>query len=62
MQPPLWSEDRLSPFGSYEPFESQPQPLPMSCFSDWSWSVFARFDTSVVALDVAFWVAVLGPE
>src|SRR5690242_6161512 len=61
-QPPLWSEDRLSPFGSYEPLESQPQPEPTFCLRPWSWSVFERFDTSVVAFDVAFCVAVLGPE
>ena len=34
----------------------------MSCFRPWSWSVLALFETSVLALDVAVWVAELGPE
>ena len=34
----------------------------MSCFRPWSWSVLALFETSVVASDVAVWVAELGPE
>src|SRR5207247_2781502 len=45
------------------PLLSQPQSLPpMSCFRPWSWSVLALLLTSVVALDVAVWVAPLGPE
>src|SRR5689334_1707728 len=45
-----------------------PQPArheelpPTFCVRPWSWSVLERFETSVVALDVAFCVAVLGPE
>src|SRR6478672_6967984 len=41
----------------------QPQSLPpMSCFRPWSWSVLALFETSVLALAVAVWLAELGPE
>src|SRR4029078_9310581 len=41
----------------------QPQSLPpRSWLSHWSWSVLDRFETSVVAFDVAVCVALLGPE
>src|SRR5215210_4192654 len=42
----------------------QPQPVlvPTSWRSDWCWSVFAAFETSAFAVDVAVWLAVLGPE
>src|SRR5215831_3614426 len=40
----------------------QDDPPPTFCVRYWSWSVLALFETSVVAVDVAFWVAVLGPE
>src|ERR1044072_3899353 len=42
---------------------SQPhQRAPMSWCSDWSWSVFALFEPSVVAVAGALCVALLGPE
>src|ERR1044072_5492368 len=37
-------------------------PPPTVCARYWSWSVLALFETSAVALDDAFCVAVLGPE
>src|SRR4249919_4406064 len=39
----------------------QPEP-PMFCVRPWCWCVSALFETFAVALDVAFWVAELGPE
>src|SRR5437763_1618694 len=42
---------------------SQPQSLPPTCWlSSWSWSVFALFETSVVAVEVAAWLALESPE
>src|SRR4249920_3494391 len=44
------------------PQPSLQDPPPTFWFRCWRWSVFASFETFVVAFDVAFWVAELGPE
>ena len=44
------------------PQPARHEPPPMFWLRCWSWSVLALFETSVVAFDVAFCVALLGPE
>src|SRR6476646_6108613 len=44
------------------PQPARHEPPPMFWLRCWSWSVFALFETSAAALDVAVCVALLGPE
>src|SRR5215210_1468716 len=44
------------------PQPSLQDPPPMFWLRCWSWSVFALLETSAFAVDVAVWLAVVGPE